>query len=300
MKVRTSTSLRVLVTVLAAMLLATTGSLAHAGKGPDLGGVEDNDGNPQAPVTIPGDPGNSPGGNQPIYTVPVEYYEYAYVPHCPSNGPPGQGADALCTHFSSCPQPEGHEGPARVNRWLVYRMLMNPDGTPQTGDWEFVGSQCRGADDPPEGGPEVITEADIRVAVEGVVPVPAVAVEPAGRTYVNVPTNFVSDGTDQTTAVDVMGVSVQIQFTATDTRWSFGDGSTGTGTGIRNASVGQAGAVEHAYRRSGTYSVTVSRTYSVTFSLPDGQSASMDGFSRSSPALSLPVGEVQSVVTRVN
>ena len=298
---RQRASYRILFTVLAGVLLATAGSIAHAdghGDGPILGGVEDDDGTPGVEVVDHGGSTGNDGGNDPVYTVPGPYYQYYYTPACSVNGPPGQGADALCmAATSTCTQEQ--DGPATVLRFFVYRMLMNPDGS-EAGDWESMGSQCRGPDDEPEGGPEVITEADIRAAVEGVVPVPSVTVEPAGGTYVNVPTNFVSEGSDQTTTVQVLGVPVQVQFTATDTRWSFGDGTSGTGNGIRNASVGQAGAVEHDYRRAGTYTVTVTRTYSVTLSLPDGQSSSLDGFTRTSPGLSLPVGEVQSLVTEID
>lgn len=294
---------RLLIALLAGVLLATGGSIAHAdGDGPILGGVEDDNGTPGVEVTDPGGSTGTDGGNQPVYTVPGPYWKYHYTPACSVNGPPPNSADALCLGATStCTQEQ--EGPATVLRFFVYRMRMNADGTPAgggDGTWESMGTQCRGPNDPPEGGPEVITVADIRAAVEGVVPVPSVAVEPAGGTYVNVPTNFVSEGSDQTTTVQVLGVAVQVQFTATDTRWSFGDGSSGTGNGIRNAAVGQAGAVEHDYRRAGTYTVTVTRTYSVTFSLPDGQSSSMEGFTRTSPGLALPVGEVQSLVTEVD
>lgn len=71
-------------------------------------------------------------------------------------------------------------------------------------------------------------------------------------------------------SVAIAGFRVPILFTPTSYRWAFGDGSSRTGAGIKGADVGSAGAVEYAYRRSGGYDITLSRSYKVRVDLPNG------------------------------
>ena len=140
---------RFLIAVLVGVLIATSGSIAHAND-PVIGnpGDADGDGNPDTEIEIPGNTGGNPGQNDPIYTVPGPYWDYYYTPHCMYNGPPGVGADVMCGQASNCPLDEDGD---RQTRMLVYRMWVNPDGTPVDGDatWEPMGSQCRGPNDPP-------------------------------------------------------------------------------------------------------------------------------------------------------
>lgn len=128
------------------------------------------------------------------------------------------------------------------------------------GDWKPAGTTCRGADDPPEGGPVQITQEMIFDAAKKKAPAPMVHVEPKTKSYVNIPNNFYVDTDASTSTVHVMGQAIDITFTPSDISWSFGDDTKGTGAGIAHAKVGANGAVEHAYQRIGDYKVTVQRT----------------------------------------
>ena len=61
-------------------------------------------------------------------------------------------------------------------------------------------------------------------------------------------------------------------WTPTSTTWDFGDGGSATGDGVKGADVGAAGAIEHSYARQGSYDITTTTTYDLTFVLP-GQGA---------------------------
>ena len=181
----------------------------------------------------------------------------------------------------------------------VYTRKMKANGDPD-GDWEYQGLQCRGADDPPEGGPPVITTFMIRDAAQEAVPASEVNSEPGETSYVNVPTNFFTDGDAVTATVQVLGIPIVITFDPVSVSWAFGDGGSGTGAGIEAAAVGQPGAVEHEYARQGDYSITVSRSFNVSARLPGGQTLSLPApVTSTSEPYQLEVGEIQSVVTRV-
>jgi len=57
-----------------------------------------------------------------------------------------------------------------------------------------------------------------------------------------------------------------------------------------------AGAVEHAYTRSGSYAIHVSRTYTVQFTIPGGPVTVENAFTIPGPDTVLPVGEIQTRV----
>lgn len=203
--------------------------------------------------------------------------------------------DALCAGmFQSCPE-QGE------SRWKVFTRRMSPEGEPLSG-WSQQGTRCEGPDT--ESGvqqPEV-TREDVLDSAHAAAPVPDFVIEPADGSYVNVPTNFAATDDDQpvTITVQPLGVSVPVTFTPTSYEWSFGDGSAGSGHGVRKAAVGARGAVEHAYAAAGSYAVTLTRVYTISFTLPGGQSVTIPGeVSATSPAQTLEVGEIQSTVTDV-
>lgn len=234
-----------------------------------------------------------PGNDDPVYTVPGPWTDYYYVPACDANGPPGQSADVLCmAAISTCPK----DGDIR---FYVYTREMGADNQP-TGDWEQKGTQCRGADDPSEGGPAVITTFMIRDAAQAAAPKAVVRSEPATKSYVNLPTNFYTDDDAVTVDVTVLGISIPITFTPTGATWSFGDGGSGSGSGVKAAAVGAPGAVEHEYAKRGDYEVTVSRTFSAAATLPGGQTLTLDApVTSTSAPYELEIGEVQSIVTGI-
>ncbi|MET0469177.1 MAG: hypothetical protein ABWZ87_10580 [Aeromicrobium sp.] len=233
------------------------------------------------------------GGGDAVIRIPKPYKEYRYVPNCSANAPEG-GADALCGGaVYTCPEP------GDIN-YRVYTRQRNADGSLADGaEWEPGGLQCRGADDPPEGGPIEITTADIADEARKAAPVTVVHVEPVTTTFVNVPNNFYADDEGQDATVELLGQAIALRFEPTGFAWSFGDGSSGSGAGQEGAPVGGAGTVEHEYRRSGDVEITLTRTFEVTYTIPGGQTGVLPapGVSNTSAPYALQVGEIQSTVT---
>jgi hypothetical protein len=281
---------RLATTTLTALLVLGTGGVAFAD--PDITGDGDT-------VTV-GDSDSSSDqtggpGSDSVYTVPKPYKEYRYIPACSQNDLDGV-SDALCGGaVYTCPD----DGDIR---YRVYTRQHDADGSVADGaDFEYQGTECRGPDDPPEGGPVQITTADIRDEATQAAPESVVHVEPGNRSYVNVPTNFYADTDTQDVTVQVLGQAVGLQFAPAGYTWAYGDGGGGSGAGIEGAPVGGPGAVEHAYLRSGDVSITLTRTYTVTFTLPGGQSGTLPApaISNTSDPYPLEIGEIQSVVTKV-
>lgn len=284
-----------------AALAATVMTAAPAYANPDWGWEDDEIVGAQPG----GGGGNSGGGNStPIFTAPGPWTQTVYVPYCPTNTvfPVGDGTeyqmtDALCTNWQfNCPEGEG--------RYWVFTRQREADGSvlPENRGFSNSGNVCRGANDPaPEDGPAQITIGDIIDRARAVAPEPVIGSEPGNHTYVNVPTNFYTDATDQQRSVDVLGFTIGLTFTPTDTTWDFGDGGSGSGVGVQGASVGDPGAVEHIYRRSGSHVITMSTSWQVSATLPNGESIQMPGvLTTSSAPLGLSVGEIQSIVTALN
>lgn len=279
-------------TVLAAILIVAMPTAAWADPEIDITGGGDT-------VTGTGtDSTSTPtggGGSNGVYTLPKPYKEYRYVPACSQNSV-DLGGDNLCGGaIYTCPD----DGDIR---YRVYTLQHDANGDVADGaDFEYVGTLCRGADDPPEGGPVQITTADIREEASKVAPVTTVHVEPGNRSYVNVPTNFYADSAGQDASIQILGQTIGLRFEPSGYTWTYGDGSTGSGAGVKNAPVGGPGAVEHAYVRSGDVDITLTRTFAVTFTLPGGQTGTLPapGVSNTSEPYPLEIGEIQTVVTRV-
>lgn len=172
------------------------------------------------------------------------------------------------------------------------------------GPWESTGVQtmCIEPEDAPEDdeAEPTITPQMIRDSATLAAPRPDVSVEPATRTYVNVPTNFSAALGDTTRTVRILGRSVMLTFTPVSTTWAFGDGAGGSGDGIAGAAVGQTGAVEHAYRRGGSVSVTATRAFTVSAQVPGAGTITLDDpIEVTSDPYPLAVAEIQSIVTGV-
>ncbi len=73
------------------------------------------------------------------------------------------------------------------------------------------------------------------------------------------------------------------------------------GAGVEANKVGQSGAIENDYQRIGDHSVTLSRSFAVTYTLPNGISGKLENpLANSSASYPLAIAEVQSVVTNIN
>jgi hypothetical protein len=266
-------------------------STGNGGDEPSYTGNAGDDG-----VNIIGeDPGGTSGGDDSSGTVEVgdvptgPVYEYRQVPSCLANAPEG-GADALCGAATmTCPD-EGD-----IN-YRIYRRIEGSDDV-----WEATGTECLGADEEPAAAEPQVTEADVVDAAEAAAPDSEVHVEPATESYVNVPNNVYADSDAQTVTVEVLGQAIAVEFAPQRYAWDFGDGGTATGAGVEGADVGAAGAVEHRYRRGGDYGITLTRTFTVSFTLPTGEAVTIPGeISSTSDPYPLSIGEVQSVVTDVD
>lgn len=226
-----------------------------------------------------------PGGSTQIWVDPLEY---RYVVNCSVNGP-NNPDDALCTGaIAACDDGE-----------IQFRVYTRERGSDDP--WRGGALLCRGADDPDPNRP--LTVNDVYDEVVELAPLPTITVEPATKTYVNVPTNVsTEDGSfgPFTAELDELPISISVTFTANGFRWNFGDGGTAQGAGVAGAQVGQAGAVEHLYRRSGTYQITLERTYAAAVTV-GGQTIDIQApITNTSAPYALQVGELQSVVTEVD
>ena len=146
----------------------------------------------------------------------------------------------------------------------------------------------------------VITTEMVTEAAKVTAPVSPPHVEPGNRSYVNIPNNYWTDSPTVNTAITLLGQRIALRWTPISTTWSFGDGGTATGNGVRGADVGAADALEHSYVRQGSYDITTTTSYNLTFVLPGGGGTqTVQLVSPASPAVTLLVGEVQTRVSYV-
>lgn len=224
---------------------------------------------------------------------PPPLYKDYYTPACMTNGPPPGGGDAMCMAATSVCEAQGRQGDLFMQHW-------RQQVSPTAGNWEFVGSECRGADDPVQQKPQITVEMVLDQAYAAA-PIPKAVVQPGNRSYVNLPNNYYAEAPSQTVPVVVLGQTIPVTFTVTDVRWDFGDGASATGTGIENADLHQPGAIEHGYAAQGTYDITATSVISVSFTLPGGGQQDLPGVLEiPSAATTLPVGEIQTRVDNTN
>lgn len=235
------------------------------------------------------------GGSSPVLNIPEPFSTYKYAPDCDGStvtaGGVLQGDDGCLRATAGCEDDE--------YRFKVFALEHTADGTPDDEGYQFTGSECRSLNDLDEGGPVQITLADIAEQARKAAPETVVNVEPVDRSYVNLPTNFYADSGAADATVTVLGQDIGLTFQPSGFAWSYGDGASGDGAGAAGSKVGAPGAVEHAYRRSGEVSVTLTRTFEVTYALPGGQTGTLPapGVSNSSDPYPLEIREIQATVT---
>jgi hypothetical protein len=177
-------------------------------------------------------------------------------------------------------------------RETVYRVW--DDGS---GRRELVYAGCPRVSTP--GAPQPPTAAEVRDAVG--IPDPTIATDPQTRTLAGLRTDYWYTGpTERTVTVELNGFTVTATARATSYRWQFGDGAEKTTTVPGSA---EHPAVTHAYQHRGTTTITLTVTWtgSFTFSGPAGVEGGGDlgaeEFTSSRPLL---VEEVQPVGVRAD
>ena len=244
-----------------------------------------------------------------------------------------RGRDADRVQHSGCPgQPDDHPGdsrPVRLQRDRLHRLLVE-----QLDHWERPGlgvprvtdparqGACNpalyGADgysynlalpapciqpeqtDEPEGeqppAPPQVTTEMVTAAARVVAPTSPPHVEPGTVSYVNIPNNYWTESPTVRDSVTVLGQVIPLVWTPTSTTWDFGDGGSATGDGVKGADVGAAGAIEHSYARQGSYQISTTTTYNLTFVLPGQGAQTISLTATPSDPVTLPVREIQTLV----
>jgi len=147
----------------------------------------------------------------------------------------------------------------------------------------------------PPAQPQVTTEM-VTDAARVTAPVSPPHVEPGTVSYVNIPNNFWTESPTVNDSVTVLGRTIPIVWTPTGTSWDFGDGAGATGNGVEGADVGAPGAIEHSYARQGSYDISTSTTYNLSFVLPGQGPQTISLTAPPSPPVTLTVREIQTLV----
>jgi len=144
----------------------------------------------------------------------------------------------------------------------------------------------------------VITTAMVTEAAKVTAPVSPPHVEPGNRSYVHIPNNYWTDAPTVNTSITLLGQRIPLHWAPVTTTWSFGDGASATGNGVKGADVGAADALEHSYDRQGSYDISTTTSYDLTFVLPGGGGTqTVQLISPPSPPVTLPVSEIQTRVS---
>ena len=213
----------------------------------------------------PGVIGGSGGGD-------IASFEYRLRTPCFLNDESTEACNRA--DFQACEQP-----PDRVVRYLVLqqRMIVRPDGTLADGTtsalppgspfgaWSDVRQGCMDITplNPPPTPDEVFRYFQT-------LPLPELATrqQPPGNALVGLPVIFFTDSpTTQSFTVDIRGFDVDIDATASGYAWDTGDGTVLT-TAVPGAPYPDQ-TITHDYS-SGTYTATLTTTWSATYSVDGG------------------------------
>lgn len=293
-------SLGRLLSILAVALLSAAGLVALSAtaasacdySGGPLGGGISLGGDCGTSTTTPGTDTSGSDGSGPFVPPPDPgpLYQHYWTPACADNGPPGIGSsDVMCPAAANVCNAQGRPNAIFMKH---YRRDIRKPGS----DWEMVGTECRGPNQPRHEEPQV-DQGLVLGAAYAAAPRPTAHVQPDERTYVHIPNNYWADADPLTKTVNVIGHPVNVVFTIDDVSWSFGDGDTAAGKGVKDAEVGDPEAVEHGYSQEGAYEVVVHTKVGAHFVLPDGTHMDLPGiFTFDSIPVVLPVGEIQTRV----
>ncbi len=267
---------------LAAMVVCFAGGPAYADRGHHFGGTPD--GPSSATITgsettthvVPGTPGSTGTSN--------------------SSGTSSSGGPVVATGpgTGSC-NPALYPGGYSEN-FAVPAPCIQP---PCTAIHPVTKSPVAVACDEPNAtpAPPVITTEMVVDAAKVTAPTNPPHVEPGTVSYVNIPNNYWTDTNTVTDAVNILGQTIPLTWTPTGTTWNFGDGGTASGDGVEGAPMGAPEAIEHAYARQGSYDITTTTTYNLSFVLPGQGAQTIPLTSPPSPAVTLPIREIQTLVS---
>ena len=100
-------------------------------------------------------------------------------------------------------------------------------------------------------------------------------------------------------SISLLGVTIPLQWRPTSTTWSFGDGSTATGNGVRGPTSLLRGRSSRL-PPSGSYDISTTTNYNLTFVLPGGGAQTIAVTSPPSAPVTLPIREIQTLTSYVN
>lgn len=194
---------------------------------------------------------------------------YLYIPACAGNDPNAnassnglcQAALLWCTETADSTD---------ILYWR-YTAVRSPDGS-QT-PWVQSGAVCLRPGDVPGTAVPAFTLADFRRLP---LPKAGVNVQPAtGRTLVSVPTNLYATSRPATFRVTLLGTPVLVRARPTAWTWTYGDGSSRTFStpGAPYPDLGTA----HTWTVPGRRTVTLTTTWSGTYSVAGGPALPVDG-----------------------
>jgi hypothetical protein len=192
-----------------------------------------------------------------------------YVPACAGNDPNADASsNALCPGaLLWCTEtPDATD----ILYWR-FTAVRSPDGS-QT-PWVQQGSVCLRPGDVPGTPVPAFTLADFRRLP---LPKAGLKVQPAnGRTLVSVPTNLYATSRPATFRVTLLGTPVLVRARPTAWTWTYGDGSSRTFTtpGGPYPDLGTA----HTWTAPGRRTVTLTTTWSGTYSVAGGPALPVDG-----------------------
>ncbi|GAB3580291.1 hypothetical protein [Calidifontibacter terrae] len=233
----------------------------------------------------------APAPGKPVVQIP---YKYTTRMACPANDPAKTEEFSCIAALTIC-ENAGRPGP--LSR--IYRREEEP-GKPPTG-WVVAGTTCYPSDVPNSDRRPQLTMAMIRSEwARTPFAKPTVSMQPVGnRTLVTLPTYFalgypaVGFEPGEVRAVTMLGHQVRIKPTFKSNAFSFGDGA-GSGATPSAGGVYPTGDITHAYKKAGSYSVSVSTTYGGQFSVDGGAFADIPG----TTTITGPVATLQVVTTR--
>jgi hypothetical protein len=214
--------------------------------------------------------------------------KWAYVPACPSNGPPGGPLDRLCLGITrTCVE-------ADQIRFREYVAVGD-------GPWLATGAVCLGPADFRQAStplPPSVVALDVWRRMR--FPDPTLGIKPGAVGLANLDSYFWVSGPSSSLASATAGPNtVTVDAVAVSYEWRFGDGSAPLVTGMPGRPWPARSEIAHAYRQLGRYRVQVTVRWQGRFRVNGGPAQDVPGPPvLRSATVTYPVRELQTVLTR--